>query len=278
MDKGDTQYKLVDDLGVVSIQIRVFLRDIQNIDDYVKFANGFKNKKILINIIQDSTHIKDSEKLKQSITIVFKKFQNITNEFMIGNAINRIKWEFVTPDEYLRFYKTIYDIKEKNFSSIYLVGSSVIDFEYHWTIRTLYNGFKIRYDIVSALLYVDRRGAPQNKQMFIFNLSNKIKFLCSIAKFSRKTKNNIYITETNWPLSGTSPWAPTSEKECVNIDNYTKYMVDYFDISSRYLMIKKVFWHQLIAAGYGLVDDRDGKLIKTKAYDKFKDMVSGGHD
>ena len=26
--------------------------------------------------------------------------------------------------------------------------------------------------------------------------------------------------------------------------------------------IKRVYWHQLIASGYGLVDNRDGKILK----------------
>ncbi len=279
MDKGDKQFELVDELDVSSIQIRVFLNDIQNIEDYVKFARGFKNRQILINIIQDRRHIKDPELLRQSITAVFEKFDGITDEFMIGNAINRIKWQFIDATEYLQFYKTIYDLKTERFPHIKLVGSSVIDFEYHWTIRTLYNFFAIKYDKVSSLLYVDRRGAPQNRQMMLFDLANKIKFLCSIVKFSPKTADGIYITETNWPLKNTAPYAPTSELECVSMEDYTKYMVDYLSIASRYPMIKRVYWHQLIAAGYGLVDDRDGKIVKTKAYYKYKRLVSsGGHD
>jgi hypothetical protein len=51
-------------------------------------------------------------------------------------------------------------------------------------------------------------------------------------------------------------------------------MVDYFDIAKKSNKITKVFWHQLIAAGYGLVDNRDGKLRKTKSFYEFKRMQS----
>ena len=47
---------------------------------------------------------------------------------------------------------------------------------------------------------------------------------------SPKTLSDIYITEVNWLISNTAPYAPTSEKECVSFDDYTKYMLDYFKI------------------------------------------------
>ena len=40
LDKGKAQYKLVEELDVKSLQIRVFLNDIRNIDAYVEFAKG----------------------------------------------------------------------------------------------------------------------------------------------------------------------------------------------------------------------------------------------
>ena len=56
--------------------------------------------------------------------------------------------------------------------------------------------------------------------------------LFSLVKMSPKTlSDDIYITEVNWPISNTAPYAPTSEKECVSYDDYTKYMLDYFKIA-----------------------------------------------
>ncbi len=137
----------------------------------------------------------------------------------------------------------------------------------------MFNLKSIKFDKLSSLLYVDRRGGPFNTQMGIFDLTNKIDFLYSLVKLSPKTKNEIYITETNWPLSNTAPYAPTSETECVDEDTYSKYMLEYFDIAKKSGKISKVFWHQLIAPGYGLVDNRDGKIRKTKAFYEFKKMI-----
>jgi hypothetical protein len=274
LDKGDIQYSLIEELGVKSLQIRVFLNDMKNIDSYVDFAKGFgSDKQILITIIQSRNHILNKELLEKDITIIFKKFKGITNEFQIGNAINRIKWGFVSIDEYLIFYKTIQDIRDKSFKHIKLIGSSVIDFEYYFTIRTLFNNSSIYYDKIASLLYVDRRGSPYNTQYGFFNLKQKINFLYTIVKSSSKTNDDIYITETNYPLQNTAPYAPTSEKECVSEDDYAKFMLEYFDIAKQSGKISKVFWHQLIAPGYGLVDNRDRKIRKTKAYYKFKSII-----
>jgi hypothetical protein len=274
LDKGNIQYDLIKDLGVKSLQIRVFLNDMKNINRYVDFAKGFGDDlEILITIIQDREHIEDKDLLQKDITTIFSKFKDITDEFQIGNAINRIKWGFISTEEYLEFYQTIQEVRDLKFKNIKLIGSSVIDFEYHFTIRTLFNNHKIYYDKVSSLLYVDRRGSPFNAQYYIFDLKNKIEFLDTVVKSSNKCNNEIYITETNWPISGTAPYAPTSEKECVNYQEYSKYMVEYFDIAYKTNKISKVFWHQLIAGGYGLVDNRDGKMVKTEAFYRFKELL-----
>jgi len=274
LDKGKAQYKLVEELGVKSLQIRVFLNDIKNIDAYVEFAKGFgDNKEILITIIQDREHIENHKLLTKDITTIFQKFEGITTEFMIGNAINRIKWAFVSMEEYLSFYETIQKVRDEQFSNLKLIGSSVIDFEYHFTIRTLFNNYPIHYDKVASLLYVDRRGSPYSTQMKIFDFKNKIEFLDTIVKSSSKCDNSIYITETNWPLTGTAPYAPTSEKECVSEELYNQYMLEYFKIAIESQKVEKVYWHQLIARGYGLIDDRDGKIRKTEAFYSLKKIL-----
>ncbi len=149
----------------------------------------------------------------------------------------------------------------------------MIDFEFHYTIRTLFNFFSVKYDKLSSLLYVDRRGAPQNKQMGIFDTKNKINMLYALTKFSPKSTDEIYITEVNWPLSNTAPYAPTSELECVSEEAYAKFMREYLDIAQESGKIQRVYWHQLIAAGYGLVDDRGDTLRKTKAFNEYKQML-----
>ncbi len=274
LDKGKAQYALVEELGVKSLQIRVFLNDMENINAYVDFAQGFGgDKNILITIIQDREHIEDPELLAQDIAIIFQKFEGISDEFMIGNAINRIKWGFISMEEYLRFYHRVQEVRDTHFPQLRLIGSSIIDFEYHFTIRTLFNGYPIHYDKVASLLYVDRRGSPYATQMGIFDFNNKIKFLDTIVQTSPKCDKHIYLTETNWPLTDTAPYAPTSELECVREEIYNQYMIEYFKIAKESGKIDKVYWHQLIAPGYGLVDNRGEKIRKTEAFESFGKLL-----
>jgi len=274
LDKGDEQQALVEELGVKSLIIRIPLNDMQNLEKYYEFVKSFgDDKQILLNIMQDREHIEDKELLRVDIRKIFDKFKT-TVEYQIGTTINRAKWGFFAVQEYLEFYKVVQDIRDEHYKMIRLIGPSVIDFEYHYTIRALFNNYDVKFDTLSSLLYVDRRGAPQNTQMGIFDTKNKIDMLYSLVKMSPKMKSDaIYITEVNWPLSGTAPYAPTSEVECVSEKLYAQYMVDYFQIAKESHKVQKVFWHQLIAPGYGLVDNRDGKIRKSKAFYEFKRLI-----
>ncbi len=263
-----TDKKLVDELGVKNLLIRLPLSDIENLEKYRAFIEEFKDYNILVNILQDRNHVEDKELLKTSMTKIFQTLP--VKEYQIGNAINRKKWAFFSMDEYMSFFKTIQDIRDEKFKDIKLIGSSVIDFEYHFSVRTLFNFYKIHYDTFSTLLYVDRRGSPENSQMGL-DLVKKIKLLYAIVTLSPKSSNDIIITETNWPITGTAPYAPTSEKECVNLEDYTLFMVQYYLLTLTTGMVKTIYWHQLVAAGYGLVDERNGE--KYPSFEAFRVLV-----
>ena len=267
IDKGEVQKELIEELGVKHLLIRMPLWEMDRVEEYVAFAKSFgEEKHILLNILQDREHIEDEVLLKKDIESIFEHFSPFVHEFQIGNAINRTKWGFFSMDEYLKWYEVIQAIRDEKYSGIKLIGSSVIDFEFHYTIRTLFNFFKVRYDKFSSLLYVDRRGSPNNAQMGIFDTKNKINMLYALVRLSWKTGDKIYITEVNWPLSNTAPYAPTSEEECVSEEKYSEYMLSYYDIAQKSRKIERIYWHQLIAAGYGLVDDRGESIRKTEAF------------
>jgi len=254
--------------------IRMPLWEMKRVEKYVAFAKSFgPDKQILLNILQDREHIEDEILLKKDIETIFEHFSPFVYEFQIGNAINRTKWGFFSMDEYLKWYEVIQKLRDEKYPHIKLIGSSVIDFEFHYTIRTLFNFFKVRYDKFSSLLYVDRRGSPYSTQMGIFNTKNKINMLYALVRLSPKTSNEIYITEVNWPLSNTAPHAPTSELECVSEEMYSKYMLAYYDIAKQSRKIERIYWHQLIAAGYGLVDNRGESIRKTEAFYAMKALV-----
>ena len=209
LDKGLDQVELIRELGCKNILIRVPLSDIANLESYVEFAKYFYDCEITINILQDRNHIEHNMMLQESLTNIFVAFKGIAKNFQIGNAINRMKWGFFSVKEYLDFYEIAYNIKRNSFQEYNLIGPSVIDFEYHYTIRALFNQYRLYFDKVSALLYVDRRGAPENVQMGSYDTSKKINLLYSIASLSKRSSNKLVITEANWPISNTKPYAPT---------------------------------------------------------------------
>lgn len=274
LDKEPEQTRaLIDDLSVDNLLIRVPLSDIENIEAYVDFAKQYQDKSILINILQDRRHVEDHLLLKQSLLLVFSKLSPLTNQFQLGNAINRKKWAIFSMDEFLRFYKVGYDLRNQQFPNLILLGSSVIDFEYYFSIRTLFNGYNIRFDQFSSLLYVDRRGAPENTQIGL-DLVRKLHLMHAILRLSRKSGKEIVITETNWPIKNTAPYAPTSEDDCVSLETQADFLVRYYLLALSSGVVKNVYWHQLIAAGYGLIDNRNDTLIKYPSYTAYKVMLS----
>ena len=262
--------KLLNELGVKNILLRFKLWEMQKLPSLKEFILSCQDKNITLKLLQDREHIEDLELLKKDLRTTFLTLGDLVSIYEIGSTINRAKWGFFSVDEYLRFFQVAYKLKKEEFLDTKLIGSGVIDFEYHFTAHTLFNFFNLHYDGVSALLYVDRRGAPENSQMG-FNLSDKIAWLSTMVWLSPKTKNRLYITETNWPLKGTAPYAPTSEKECIDEESYADFMLRYYLLALASQQIDFVSWHQLIASGYGLVDEREG-IRKRVAFKTYKFM------
>lgn len=268
--------ELLQDLAVKNILLRCKLWEMDKIELLKVFATKHSDKNITLKILQDRENIEDLELLKKNLETIFTKLDGLINNYEIGSTINRAKWGFFSVDEYNKFFLVAYRLKKTKFKNIKLLGSGVIDFEYHFTAHTLFNLFKYKYDGVSSLLYVDRRGAPENTQLG-FTLSDKIAWLSTMLWLSPKTSKELHITETNWPLLGTAPYAPTSEKECVDEESYANFMLRYYLLAFASQQVDSVSWHQLIAPGYGLVDNRDG-IKKRVAYETFKFMYNTLHN
>lgn len=277
LDKGEEQFTLLQELGVRHVLVRLPLWEMRRLDEYVAFIqrSHAQGLSVLVNVLQDREHIEDLGLLRQDLAQIFQALAPYAHEFQVGNAINRAKWGFFSVDEYLRFYQVAQQLRDQLFPQLKLIGPAVIDFEYHHILRALFNGMPVYFDRLSSLLYVDRRGAPQNKQMAFFDTRQKIKLLSTMIDLSHKIKQKkIYVTEVNWPLQNTAPYAPTSEKECVSPEDYAKFMREYHEIALQTGMVERVYWHQLIAPGYGLVDNREGEIKKYPAFDTYQAILA----
>ncbi|MCX6075034.1 MAG: glycosyl hydrolase [Campylobacterales bacterium] len=263
---------LIEELGVKKLLIRIPLWEMEKLSEYVRFIQTFKDKHITVALLQDREHITSATMTKDHLTQIFEALNGICDTYIVGSTINRAKWGFFSVNEYLNFYAVAYQLKKEYFPHLKLIGSNVIDFELHYTAHTLFHLQNIRFDALGSLLYVDRRGAPENTQMG-FNLLSKINLIDALIRLSPKTSNELIITETNWPIKNTAPYAPTSEHECVSEEDYAHFMVRYHLIAFASQKVSCVYWHQLIATGYGLIDNREG-IRKRHAFEAYKTMLS----
>jgi hypothetical protein len=268
----ETTPYLIEELGIQKLLIRIPLWEMERLDEYVAFIRSFQNKEITIAILQDREHITSLAMTRDHLIQIFESLQGVCETYVIGSTINRAKWGFFSVNEYLDFYAVAYELKQTRFPHLTLIGSNVIDFEYHFSAHTLFNLKKIKFDAIGTLLYVDRRGAPENTQMG-FNLIEKIRLLASLGQLSPKSNGEIIITETNWPIKNTAPYAPTSEFECVSEEEYANYLVRYYLLAFASQSVHTVYWHQLIAPGYGLIDNREGIMRKRSAFFAYKTMI-----
>lgn len=264
---------LLDELGVKRILIRIPLWEMDRLSEYVAFIRSLAGKDITVALLQDREHITSADMTRDHFIQIFEALNGVCHTYIIGSTINRAKWGFFSVNEYLDFYSVAYDLKQSRFPHLKLIGSNVIDFEYHFSAHTLFNLKNVYFDAIGSLLYVDRRGAPENTQMG-FNLMGKINLLSSLISLSSKTSNELIITETNWPIKNTAPYAPTSEHECVNEKDYSDYMVRYYLLAFASQKVRCVYWHQLIAPGYGLIDNREGIIRKRSAFEAYRVMLS----
>ena len=264
--------EMINELSISNILVRIPLADFDNIDKYINFISKLHNKDVLVCILQDREHIEDKKLTEERFEYIFEELNGVANKFQIGNVINRKKWSFLSVDEYFSFFKIAYDLKTNKFSNIKLLGSNIIDFDIPFFARSIFHFRSIYYDGVSTQLYVDRRGAPEQKQ-FGFNALSKIKTYAALALASTKTSKDLYITEVNWALSGMGKWAPAKNyltKESLQ----ARYLIRYYLLMLGSGKVKKCYWHQLVAPGYGLVNNINGEIIKRDAYYCFKHLIS----
>ena len=263
---------ILESLNLRRIAVRIPLHDLDRLEEYVAFIRSFSEFEILIVILQDREFIEDEGKLEHALRRVFTALSGIAGRYQIGNAVNRIKWGFISQREYLEFFETAWRLRNREFPEVRLLGGAVIDFELTEHLGSLRNRFPFQYDGYAAQLYVDRRGAPENRQ-FGFDLSGKIDLLARLAlsggKVASPRGSPVWITEVNWPLRDTDRHAPSLDDSRVGETEQLFFLVRYFLLALASGSVSACFWHQLVAPGYGLIDNRGGVLRKRPAFHGF---------
>ena len=263
--------EIVGTLNLRRLAVRIPLSDIDNLQDYVDFIRQFPGYRILVVVLQDRSTIEDPARLETALERIFASLSGVVDCYQIGNAVNRLKWGFVSVDEWLEFFNVAWDLRNRKFPHIRLLGGAIIDFDLLDHSRALRNRFPFSYDGYASLLYVDRRGAPENRQMG-FDLEGKIHMLRRIMESGNKVGGSdarLWITEVNWPLADTGRYAPAMDHCRVGEREQLHYLVRYYLLALATGSVAACYWHQLVAPGYGLIDNRGGAVRKRPAFHGF---------
>ena len=263
--------EIVGTLNLRRIAVRIPLSDIDNLQDYVDFIRQFPWVPDPGGHSPGSKHHRRPRKARVGAGEIFATLSGVVDCYQIGNAVNRLKWGFVSVDEWLEFFKVAWDLRNRKFPHIRLLGGAVIDFDLLDHCRSLRNRFPFTYDGYASLLYVDRRGAPENRQMG-FDLVSKIDVLRRIIESGNKVDGadaRLWITEVNWPLADTGRYAPAMDHCRVGEREQLHYLVRYYLLALATGSVAACYWHQLVAPGYGLIDNRGGVVRKRPAFHGF---------
>ena len=221
---------------------------------------------VALALVQDRRAIREPKGWRQMVTLAFDRAHTFADFFEIGHAVNRSKWGIWDFRDYARLLDPVRSSLIQ-YPDARITGPACIDFEPH-ALAALLEILPpdIRFHALSHHLYVDRRGAPENRQGPHDTVS-KCALLRAFARVHSFTDDRPLITEVNWPLAGTGPWSPvTSPYETldprqndpsVSEDTYAAYMARYLLLTIASGHIARVYWWRLAARGFGLVDDTD---------------------
>jgi len=247
---------LVDELGVRHVLLRLHPWEEEHAaEEELARALHARGVELTFALPQNRDLVRDPARWERAVERLAGAFAPYGPRFQVGQAVNRSKWGIWKLDEYAALVRSAAAILRRT-PGMEILGPAVIDFEYHITAAILNQkdaGF--RFDAVSALLYVDRRGAPENRQAG-FDTAGKVVLLKALADTARNAAARVWITEVNWPL-WEGPHSPAGKSVSVDEESQADYLVRYYLLTLGTGLVERVFWWQLIARGYGLVDPAD---------------------
>lgn len=220
---------------------------------------------VVLALLQRRADVLDPGSWRAFLEEVFGRFAPLASAFEVGHAWNRTKWGVWDHREYLRLAEPAFELAPRFGAK--LAGPAVIDFEFHLYPVTLP---RLPFDAVTSLLYVDRMGAPENGQ-FGWTATKKLALLKAVLETTVRpgAGRKLWITEFNWPLAGTGAFSPASGKPNVSEDEQADFLVRYYVLCLASGLAERLYWWQLIAPGYGLVDNRESPWRRRPAFRAF---------
>lgn len=254
--------RFLKELGIRRTLFRVPSWEKERMAFFEDFARFLQKEDIHagVALLQQRRDVLDPSHWEAFLEEAFSRMGGVVSFFEVGHAWNRTKWGVWTHDEYIRLAERARSSARKY--GVRTVGPAAIDFEFHLYPPVLK---AVSFDVISSLLYVDRVGAPENTQ-FGWDTARKLALLKAVVDVCLDRQKELWITEVNWPLKGTGRYSPASGRPNVSEEEQADYLVRYYILALASGLVRRVYWWQMTAPGYGLIDSRENPWRKRPAF------------
>ena len=282
------EVKLLEELGPIPVHLRFYHHEAEaDWRSSVEIVTRLREQghEVSIALVQDRRAVTNGASWAEFCAFVISQLHDQVAFVEVGHAINRVKWGIWTMAEYRGLLQPIAALKER-YPGLVITGPGVIDFEFHYLAAALRKGRQDApiFDRQSIHLYVDRRGAPESPQGAYATLE-KLALARAIGQGGGLREDRLVISEVNWPVANTGVYSPVvspydspgprNNDPSVSEEVYAWYMVRYYLIALCSGFAERVCWWQLVARGYGLIDDKDAEAWRKRpAFNLLKGLIS----
>lgn len=289
-DRFEKERRWLEPLGSLPLMVRLYHHESASNQRFALDAIRklkAEGHQVTVALIQDRRAIQFPAAWNSFVERAGGALSGFVEGFEVGHAINRVKWGVWDYEEYRSLVSPFNDW-HRRFPQIPLTGPAGIDFEYPRVLPLLDQWPKQSLSAFSHHLYVDRRGAPENEQNG-YDTVAKLAMARAMARVHPACAERLIVSEVNWPLKDTGVWSPVGSPyqspgarfndPSVDETTYADYMRRYFLLALCSGLADQVYWWNLAAHGFGLIDDRDPNGWRPRpAYHAFKELIEQTRD
>jgi hypothetical protein len=272
----EREYELLRQLGAIPVLIRFYAHETPDAWRFAARAARQMHeagRSVSFALVQDRRAVTDEARWREFVDAAVDGVADFADRIEIGHAINRVKWGVWEMDDYRRLLRGTQAARAR-WPHIKWTGPAVIDFDCPTTMAALRAmPPDLQFEALSLHLYVDRRGAPENRQG-PFAALEKFALGRAMARWAPQCADRLIVSEVNWPLQGTGVYSPVGSPyvspgprrndPSVSEEDYAVFMLRYLTIALCSGMVERVFWWRLVARGFGLVDNEDPRQWRAR--------------